>query len=309
MALVQYAFVVNCVSTVWSIEPLPAVGLLGAGLLYAAGIHRLRGKGRHWPLQRTLPFFLGLIAVAIATESPIAAQDTRLFSMHVGQHLLLSMAGPALLCLGAPITLFLQAARRPSQLRLLKVLHSKPVKLITFPIVTWMMFAGTLFVLYFTSLYDLSLRNAAFHELVHVHFSLAGFLFFAPVVAIDPHPWRMPHGLRLLYVGLTLPVHAFLALALLTATSPLGLDWYTTTTGRNIGQILRDQKVGAAVMWIAGDLLAISVVGIIAMQWAKEDERSAVREDRELDRQLRLENEGADNPRLDIEVTTPTPST
>lgn len=273
-----------CVSTVWAIEPLPAVGLVGIGLLYAAGVHRLRQKGRRWPLLRTLPFFAGLLAVAVATESPLAAQDTRLFSMHVAQHLLLAMAAPPLLCLGAPITLFLQAARRTNQLRLLKVLHSRFVRFVTFPVVSWMLFAGTLFILYFTSLYELSLRNSAFHDLVHVHFVVAGFLFFSPVVAIDPHPWRMPHGLRLLYVGLTLPVHAFLALALLTATSPLAVDWYIATTARNAGQVLRDQKVGAAMMWIAGDLLSISVVGIIATQWAKEDERSAAREDRETDR-------------------------
>ena len=38
-----------------------AIGLLAAALLYAAGIQRLRRRGRSWPLKRTLPFAGGLL--------------------------------------------------------------------------------------------------------------------------------------------------------------------------------------------------------------------------------------------------------
>lgn len=265
------------------LEPVAALGLVAACVIYAAGIHRLALKGRKWPWKRTVPFCAGIVLVAIATESPVAADDTKLFSMHVVQHLILAMAAPICLCLGAPITLWLQAASRPIQTRLLAILHSRIVRFLSFPLVTWFWFVGTLFVLYFTGLYALTMRNAWFHEFIHIHFLLVGFLFFAPVVAIDPHPWRLPHGARLLYVGLTLPAHAFLALALLSATVPLASTWYLATTAHNMGQLLRDQKVGAAVMWIAGDLLAITCVGIVAIQWANEDERVAAREDRFLD--------------------------
>lgn len=224
----------------------------------------------------------------IATQTVIASNDTQSFSIHVVQHLFLAMAAPPLLCLGAPITLWLQASNRRLTSLLLALLHSRYMRIVSFPVVTWMIFVGTLFILYFSPLYGLTLRNVTFHEIVHVHYILAGFLFFSPVVAIDPYPWRMHYGVRLLYVGLSLPAHAFLALALLSAATPLALDWYLVATDHTANEILRDQKRGAAIMWIASDLLAISVVGIVATQWAKADKRDAKREDRFLE-QLSLE--------------------
>jgi putative membrane protein len=267
-----------------TIEPIPAVGLLATALVYVAGMRRLRARGRSWSWKRWVPYALGVLCIAVATESPLASKDTELFSAHVFQHLLLSMAGPALLCMGAPLTLWLQAASRPTQTRLLKVLHSRHVRFISFPLVSWSIFVSTLFVLYFSPLYELSLRNAVFHDFVHLHFLIAGFLFFAPVVAIDPHPHRVPHGARLLYVGLTLPAHAFLALALLSATTPLAVDWYLQL-GRSFDEILQDQKVGSAIMWVSGDLIAIFTVGVVAVQWARDDDRTSAREDRQLDKE------------------------
>ena len=267
----------------WGIEPVPLMVLLGSALLYAWGIRRLSLRGRSWPWKRTVPFCGGLVLIGIATQTPLASFDTRLFSAHVVQHLLLSMAAPALLCLGAPVTLALQAADRPVQRTILRLLHMPISRMITFPLVSWVLFVGSLFVLYYSGLYELSLRNELFHELVHMHFIMVGFLFFAPVVSIDPHPWGMPHGARLLYVGLTLPAHAFLALALLSATTPLALDWYLAVTSFDQGQILRDQKTGAALMWVAGDLIAISTVAIVVTQWAKQEDRVSIREDRYVD--------------------------
>ena len=270
-------------ATTWSVEPLALVGILAGALLYFAAIRRLRQKGRRWPLKRTLPFCAGLAAIAVATQTPLAAEDTRLFSAHVVQHLLLAMVAPALMCLGAPITLVLQGAPRAAQERLLTLLHSRVVRLVTNPLYVWFLFVGTLFVLYFSPLYELSLRNALFHEAVHIHFVVAGFMFFAPIVAIDPHPYRLHHGLRLLYMGLTLPAHAFLALALMSATTPLAVEWYIATTGRDLATVLTDQKLGAGIMWITGDLLSIATVGIVVTQWIRHDERAAGREDRFID--------------------------
>lgn len=284
MTPVQYALVVLPVGN-WTIEPVALTGTIGIALLYAAAMNRLAQRGRRWPLRRSGPFAAGLLAVLAATSSPLAVHDTRLFSAHVGQHLLLGMAAPALLCLGAPMTLWLQAAHRSTQQRLLKILHSRFIRVVTNPVFTWMFFTGTLFILYYSPLYELSLRNEAFHLFVHLHFLTAGFLFFAPIVAIDPHPYRMPHGARLVYMGLTLPAHAFLALALLSAATPLAADWYVLDMGRTFEDVLLDQKVGATIMWISGDLLSIATVGIVVMQWIRDDERSAGREDRFVDLQ------------------------
>ena len=286
---------------IFSFEPLSAAGLLAGAFLYAASVRRLSDKGRSWSRPRSVAYFAGLFVLAIATQSPIAANDDTYFSVHVVQHLLLNMAGPILLCLGAPITLFLQAANRNIQSKMLHVLHHPVIKVVTFPAVSWLIFVVTLFVLYYSGLYELSLNNRWFHDLVHIHFILAGFLFFSPVVAIDPHPWRMPHGARLLYVGLTLPAHAFLALALISANTPLAADFYMRHTGRSLDQILFDQKLGAGIMWVSGDFIAISVVAVVALAWAKQEDRAATREDRAVD--LRLAQEEALEKGLELPTT------
>src|SRR5258708_37941432 len=111
------------------------------------------------------------------------------------------MLAPLLLVLGAPITLALQASPRRVQRRLLRVLRSHPVALIAHPVTVWVLFGGTLVVLYFTGLYELTLRNHAAHVLVHVHFLVVGFLFMGYVVGIDPLGRALGYGARLLYVA------------------------------------------------------------------------------------------------------------
>ena len=54
-----------------------------------------------------------------------------------------------------------------------------------------------MFALYFTGLYADTLSNPALHAAVHLHFVVAGCLFFWPVVGIDPTPHRLPYGGRL----------------------------------------------------------------------------------------------------------------
>ena len=60
--------------------------------------------GVEWPARRTAYFLSGVGAIAIALLSPIEAYDTVLFSVHVTQHMLLTMVAAPLLALGAPIT-------------------------------------------------------------------------------------------------------------------------------------------------------------------------------------------------------------
>jgi len=256
----------------WSISPVPLLGVALMVFAYGVGIRRLGRMGRHWPRGRTVSFMAGCGVVLIALESGLATHDDTYFSFHVGQHLMLSMLGPPLLALGAPVTLALQAGSRTTQRRLLRVLHSLPVGLITHPLVAWVLFAGSMFALYFSSLYALSLRNPLVHESVHVHFLLVGMLFFWPVVGLDPTVWRLNHGVRLLYVFVALPFHAFLGIALLSGNAPL----FSAHT-------LSDQHAGAGILWAVGDLLSLATVAVVLTQWKAHDAREARREDRRLD--------------------------
>ena len=266
----------------WSLDPLFALIVL-VGALYLVGVRRLAARGRRWSTARSASFASGLVVLLVATQSGFAQYDRTLFSFHVVQHVLLGMVGPLLLVLGAPITLALQAAHRPTQERLLHVLHSRPVAALTHPAVVWVLFGGTLVVLYFTGLYELSLRNDVVHAAVHVHFVVVGFLFMAYVVGIDPLARSLGYGARLLYVLVLLPFHAFLGVALLGSDRLLAPAWSAQVVRAWGPSPLDDQRLGAGILWAAGELVGVAALAIVLYQWMRHEERVAARLDRRLD--------------------------
>ena len=268
--------------TDWSVD-VALVGVIVLAALYLTGVRRLDVRGRPWPVSRTITFASGLVVIVVATMSGLAAYDRVLFSMHVVQHVLLGMVGPILLVLGRPVTLALQASNRPAQARLLAVLHSRPVRAVTNPVVAWALFAGTLVVLYFTGLYELSLRNGWVHAALHVHFVAVGVLFLAFVVGLDPIPGAMSFGARALFVFVLIPFHAFLGVALLGSNRVLAADWYRDVSRSWGASPLADQRTGAGILWVAGELFGVLAIAVVVRQWMQAEERKAARIDRRLD--------------------------
>jgi putative membrane protein len=89
--------------------PLALPVLITGGSL--TSVRRLRRRGHRWPPARTACLLAGTLCVACALAPPVSTHD-ELFGVHVLQHLLLGMTGPALLALSAPITLALRTAPR-----------------------------------------------------------------------------------------------------------------------------------------------------------------------------------------------------
>lgn len=240
---------------------LPGFLAIAAVVTYVSATRHTRPA---WPAHRTACFGAGGVTVALA-----ASIDGGSFSAHATQHLLSGMVAPILFALAAPITLALRALRPGRRRHLLRLLHHRAVRTISHPVVAWALFGGSLLALYTTPLYRLSLENSWLHEAVHLHFLLAGALFFFVVFGVDPGPRRLHHGARLLMVFLAIPFHAVVGIALLTASTPLA-DAHT----------IADQRTGAGVLWIGGDLLGLLAVLVVAARWMADDERQAAREDR-----------------------------
>ena len=258
--------------------------VLAMGMAYAAGVRRLARRRRRWSRGRSLAFALGLALVALATQSGLARYDGVLFSAHSAQHVLLGMAGPALLALGAPVTLALQASARPSQQVLLRVLHSRPARLLAHPVVAWLLFGGTLVALYAGPLLELSLRNGLVHGVVHVHFLAAGALFCWTAVGADPNPHRLHPGARVAFVFLAVPLHAILGISLLSTGSLLAGGFYAEAPPPWLDDVLADQRLGAGILWAAGELFGLVLTGIALHRWMGAEERAGRRADGALDR-------------------------
>jgi putative membrane protein len=266
------------------LDSVLAVMLLIAAALYGYGVYRLRLRGDSWPAGRTVAFVVGgLGSIAAVTVSGIEAYDDTLLSVHMVQHMVLSMIGPIFLALGAPVTLALRTLRPRPRKTLLAVLHSRVVRVLTFPLVAFGLFVANPFVLYFTGLYRQSLEHAWLHEWVHVHFVITGCLFFWPLVGLDPLPNRWPYPARALLMVLSVPFHTVLGLTIMQSQTLLAGDWYPNlhlawTDPRS------DQVVAGGILWAGGEIVSITLLAILVVQWARESEREAKRIDRALDR-------------------------
>lgn len=253
--------------------------VLAMGLGYALGVRRLARRGRRWSRARSLAFASGVALVALATQGGLARYDDALFSVHSAQHVLLGMAAPALLALGAPVTLALQASARATQQVLLGVLHSRPARLITHPVVAWLLFGGTLVALYAGPLLELSLRNEVVHGLVHVHFLAAGALFCWTAIGTDPNPHRLHPGARVAFVFLAVPLHAFVGISLLSTTSLLAGGFYDEAPPPWLDDVLADQRLGAGILWAAGELFGLVLTGMALLRWMGAEDRAGRRAD------------------------------
>jgi putative copper resistance protein D len=267
-------------------ELVPLLGIVVLGGLYALGVRQLTARGDAWPVGRVVAFVGGLVVIALATESGLAAYDEELFGAHMVQHMLLSMVAPIFLALGAPVTLALRTLPPGGRGRLLAVLHSRVVAVLTFPLVPWLLFVGSPFALYFSGWYGATLDSAVLHELVHVHFLVVGSLFFWPMVGVDPIPGRAAYPVRLLLLAATLPFHAFLGVAIMSVGDDgaglVAASHYLPLRG--LQGAVYQQQVGGGALWAAGDLVGVLFLAVTLTQWMRASEREASREDRRLDR-------------------------
>ena len=278
-------FTVARVLTETRLESWLTLGLVLAAGLYLYGVHRLRLRGDRWPVLRTVAFLgPGLGGIAAVTVSGFGAYDTALLSVHMVQHMVLSMIAPIFLALGAPVTLALRTLPVRPRKRLLAVVHSRVARVYTFPLVAFAIFVANPFVLYFTNLYEFTLRHEWAHELVHAHFIMTGCVFFWPLLGLDPLPGRWPYPARALLMLLSVPFHTVLGLTIMQSTTLLGGDWYPSlnlawSDPRN------DQVVAGGVLWAGGEFVSVTMLAVLVVQWIKQSEREARRLDRELDRQ------------------------
>jgi len=264
----------------WSFEPPVVVGLAVAAAGYAwlaRRVNRAHPANRH-PAHRGWLFAGGLAAIGLALASPIESYEGSLFSMHMVQHLLLELVAAPLLVAGAPITLVLRAASPSLRRRLLAVLGSRLVHLLSFPVLAWLLFAAVNWGWHFSTLYDQALESPSLHYLQHATFVGAALLFWWPVLGADPTPWRLPHPVRLLYLFLAMPQNSFLGVALMSA-SVVRYPHYVTNARTWGPSPLEDQQLGGVIMWVGGDLAFLAGMAVVVALWVAHEDRRTRRLD------------------------------
>jgi cytochrome c oxidase assembly factor CtaG len=212
-----------------------------------------------------------------------------MFSVHMVQHMVISMLSPILILLGAPITLALRALpvagrghKGPREV-LLAVLHSRYLRIITHPAFTIPLFIASLYGLYFTPLFDYLMGSKAGHIAMMVHFLAVGLAFFWPIMGVDPGPNRPGYLLRMLELFAGMPFHAFFGIALMMASTPM-VDTFKHPPASLGIDALTDQNAAGGIAWAFSEIPSVLVLLALLFQWYRSEQRQAKRKDRAADR-------------------------
>lgn len=263
----------------------------GLGLVfYLMGVQRLRRRGDHWPVLRTLSWVTGVVALFWVTNGPLNAYEQFLFSTHMLAHMMLQMVIPIFLVLGGPITLALRAldtrkdGTRGVREWIMWGIHTPYAKVITHPFVAAALFIFSLWTFYFTDIMRWAMKAHYGHQWMVLHFLIAGYLFILTLIGIDPIPQRLPYPGRLLTLIGIMAMHAFFGMAIMMQSGLLLAEWYGAM-GRTWGPTpMQDQYAGGGIAWSVGEIPTLILAITVGIQWSRSDERAEKRRDRFVDR-------------------------
>ena len=250
----------------WSLHPsvLLGTGILGALYFYGIGPWRRRRGLPPAPRWRVACFVGALLVLLGALNGPMHdLSDYYLFSVHMVQHLLLTLLFPPLLLLGVPGWLLQPLVRPPPVRRVARVL--------THPVVAAGVFTVTIAVWHLAPYYDLMMRNHDVHIATHLMFMATATLLWWPVISPLPELPRLGYGLGMLYLFLVgIPMQ--LVAAMITLTDSVLYPWYAAAPRTWNLSPLEDQQLGGLLMWVPGNLWMFLAIGVLFFVWARESE-------------------------------------
>lgn len=255
---------------------IPIVLIASAVGWYGTSVVTLQRRGGNWSVGRMVWAALGACAALAVTQGPIESSAMQRFSAHSVQHVALGMFVPLCIVAAAPLTLALRTARPATRRRLRAISESAPVRAVSHPAVALPIYLFTMVAVFFTPVFPAMMSSHVAHQAFNAHLVVAGTLFAWPLIGSDPSPHRIGHPARMGLVFLSLPLHSVGIMALLSATTLVGgvdAQRAAATAGFDA---LADQRLGASLMWVLGELVGLTAVGLAARRWFVAD-RAATR--------------------------------
>ncbi|WP_032504974.1 cytochrome c oxidase assembly protein [Cutibacterium acnes] len=281
----------------WTLSVLGIVG-------YYVAVRTLKRRGEAWSGAR-IGSWIGAWAVVIYLASTgLWEYSSMQFSWHMLVHMTFNMLVPALLVLGAPITLLRRVLRSGDQINdgfngphdcLMATLEWRPTKILFGPFAAWIVFIASFYVVYFTPIFGYLMRYHWGHQWMLLHFLVVGFMLFEYVIGLDDLPVSLPHIGRLGFVITAMPFHSFFAVITMNAHQIIGKDFYEALSIPWVPNLHDDQNVGGQITWATGEIPMALVLIALCVQWFISDRRDQRRvdasEDADLDESLAAYND------------------
>jgi putative membrane protein len=243
------------------------VGLFAAG--YAIAIVRL---GPRWavPGQAVVTRFqvtcwsLGVLAMWVASDYPIHDIAERYnYSVHMVQHLMISMLVAPLLLLGMPAWLLRGLLRPPVLMRTIRSLARFLPALIIFNVV--------LVFLHWPFMVNASLNSGLLHFSLHAVLFVSSLIVWLPIVSPLPEIPRLVPIMKMLYLFAWSVVPTIPASFLTFGSTPL-YSFYEHVPHLYGLSTLQDQQLAGLIMKIGAGLLLWALIAVVFFRWAADEE-------------------------------------
>jgi putative membrane protein len=228
------------------------------GLVLLGGLFAYWG-GLKAPGRQVASFAGALVVLLFALNGPVHdLSDCCLFSVHMAQHLVLTLLFPPLLLYGTPAWVL-----RP----LLKPWVIAPARVATRPLVAAAVFTGPIVVWHIPRFYEAALRHHPIHILQHLVFLATAVLMWWPILSPVPELPRLPYPGQMLYLFL-LGIPMSVTGALITLSDDVLYPFYAAAPRVWGIEVLADQQIGGLMMWVPGGLVLWLAMTVVWFRWA-----------------------------------------
>ena len=247
----------------WSVHPSTAIGIAALGALYIWASVSLR---RRPTTAQTVFFFSGLVVMFGSLNGPIHdLSDDYLFSAHMVQHLLLTLAVPPLLLAGTPGWMI----RRPLAARgVAPVAHW-----LTRAPIAFVVFNLTIAVWHLPPFYNAAMAHHGLHIVEHLMFMAAAVLMWWPLLSQLPELPRLAYPGQMLYSFLMSIPMSIVAVYIAMADHVLYPAYSAAPRVLSLTP-LEDQLLGALIMWIPGGIIFMIIMTVVFFKWNARGEDS-----------------------------------
>lgn len=239
------------------------LGVLALGL-YAAKVigPKVVPAGRPVVTRRQQGFFwLGLVLLWLSSDWPIHdIAEEYLFSVHMVQHLLLSLVVPALFLLATPT--WLARLVVPEGGRADRVLRR-----LARPVVAGFIFNLVVAVTHIPGVVNASVESGPLHYGVHVLVVASAFLMWTPVCGPIPE-WRMTIPGQMVYLFL-MSVLPTIPAGWLTFAEGAVYSAYDTSFRFGGVSLASDQQAAGLIMKVVGGFYLWGIIFTMFVRWAK----------------------------------------
>ncbi|HEY5021406.1 MAG TPA: cytochrome c oxidase assembly protein [Gemmatimonadaceae bacterium] len=247
----------------WSIHPSTVIGIAALGALYLWAAHRLR---RQPSLAQKIYFFSGLLLMFVSLNGPIHdLSDDYLFSAHMVQHLLLTLAMPPLLLLGVPGWM-LSGPLSSSFVR-------PAARFFTRAPIAFVVFNLAIAVWHLPPFYNAAMANHNIHILEHLMFMVAAVLMWWPLLSQVPELPRLAYPGQMLYSFLMSIPMSIVAVYIAMSDHVLYPAYAAAPRVLPLSP-LEDQLLGALIMWIPGGIIFYIIMTVVFFKWNARGEDS-----------------------------------